>query len=330
MATYDPALYDDSVAGGDFDMAKKIFAANALEIFKQETLAWPLITKEALTGAVSKEFIKYGALSAEAHTPGATITGQTMTKDTVLIRLEDKETIAYANQSKRDALISHWDHAGALAKEAGSALAQTFDKHTLQQAILAAQTAADSVGPGGQALTSPRSAGGGTIALEYPVSSDGSKMLQDDIAEIVQKMREDNVPESEQIYCFLKYREHRVLRQDDSLLSYDFTDGQFSDKLKGKLTMVENCIVIPTNNFPQTDLSANTWPTIGGSVAYDADFRKCVAVLFTKQALAAVYAEGITAEWDWIPQTRVWQIGAAAMKGIGTYRQECAGYIAIA
>ena len=326
MADYDPALKDDSGSGTDFDLAKKEFQVNVNQAFQQTTLAWDIITKETLRGGVSKEFIKTWILTAEEHTPGAEIAGQVLEKNPVLVRAEDKETIAFANQSIRDEIISHWDAGGTLASESGKAIAQQFDKHVLQQACKAAATAASGSFPGGQTVTR---AGTLTISTAYPMSSTGSKRLQDDIGEAVQLMREDKVPESEELFCFLKYREHRVLRQDDSLLSYDYQDGALADKLRAKLLMVENVRIIPTNNFPQTDLSGNTWPTIGASVAYAADFSTHVAVIFSKSALAAVLLEGISPARDWVATRRVWQVGAAAYKGIATFRPECAARVIV-
>lgn len=323
-AAYDPTLLDTHGSGTDWDLAKKIFEANHLAKFRQQADTWNLFPKTTLTGAVSTEIIKTGLLDSEIHEPSAEITGQSLDKTPVLVRLEDKQTISYIFLSERDQLITHWDASGAMAAETASALARTCNQHVIRAIAAAAATAAVGNFPGGQALTT--AVDGATLAIAFPVSDTGSKRLQDAIGEIVQKMREDNVDTSKTKYVLLNHYLHRVLRQDDTLLSYDYQSGT-NDKLTGKLLKVEDCWILPTNDMPSA--ASYTTPTIGGTAAYNTDNSLLAALVFTTDCIKIVQSQGIVPSYDWIESRLHWQIGGRMMKGIATYRPECAGVIAI-
>ncbi len=326
MADYDPTLLDTHGSGTDFDLAKKNFAANHMAKFYQEATTWNQFPKETLTNAVSTEIIKTGLLDAEFHTPSAQITGQTMSKTPVVVRLEDLQTISYIFLSERDQLITHWDASGAMSFETGSALARLCNTHTLRAIAASAKTAAVGTFPGGQTLDSAVT--GATIAAAFPVSPEGSKLLQNAIAEIVQKMREDNVPMSGEKYVAVNHYLHRVLRQDDTLLSADYVQPGMSDKLTGKLLKVEDCWVVPTNDMPTA--ASYTTPLIASTAAYNVDNHLLAALVYTTDCIRIVQSQGIATSYDWDFSRLHWQIGGRLMKGIATYRPECAGQILIA
>jgi hypothetical protein len=212
-----------------------------------------------------------------------------------------------------------------MAFETGSALARACNTHVLRAISAAAATAAVGNFPGGQTLDTALD--GATIAIALPVSPEGSKTLQNAIAEIVQKMREDNVPMGGEKYVALNHYLHRVLRQDDTLLSADYVTGGTSDKITAKLLKVEDCWVIPTNDMPSA--ASYTTPTIGGTAAYNADNTLLAALVYTTDCIKIVQAQGIVSSYDWIEDRLHWQIGGRMLKGIATYRPECAGRILI-
>lgn len=319
---------DSNDSATAFNMAKKEFSAMTIDAWQAATVAWDLTTKKVVSGQKSAEFPKLWKMTYEVHEPGADILGQSVEKAPVVVSLEDKELASYAHETIIDRFVSHYDYRAKLAQLAGQALAQAADVHVFRALIAAAKTAASGSFPGGQQLASDRT--GATIAAAYPVSPAGSGYFQADLGEIVQKFREDNVPNSAELYCFVSPYLHRVIRQDNTLMSRDYTDAALADKLSGKLLKVEGCWIIESNNIPTTDLSADDTVTINGTGAYMVDCSDVAAVIMGPDAIATVVAEGIAPSVDWLPEKRVWQVGAAMYKGHATFRPECAGVITIA
>lgn len=326
----DRALYNDNAVSPDqFDLAKKDFCSSAVTAYERRRLVWDLVEKKQCMHRKSEEFIRTWKLDSETHLSGSEIVGQTLEKLPLTVALEDKEIVSYVRRPKLDQLIGHWNHAAVLGRETGIAIATAADRHCLQELAVGARTSGEGSFPGGQTLTTPRT---GTLPADaYPISQTGSKRFQTDLGEILQKMKEDDVDPEAEFYCFIDHYMHRVLRQDDSLMSHDYVDGALADKITGKLLKVENCWLITTNNLPSANLSANAEGiTIGGVAAYAANFTTTAGLIMGPQALATVVAGGIDPSIDWLPERRVWQIGAALLKGHKAFRLECCGEIAVA
>ncbi len=313
----------------EFGLAKKVYDANVMRFLEPALLAYSMIPTEDLGGGTSKDIILWYKATAGRHIPHSELTGQNMVKQVITLRYEDEESESVVVLSIRDQLMTHYDASGAMARSTAEAMAQLYEIHTLSEGIEAARTAAGTVSPGGQRVKESRAASA-VIATNYPLSIVGSQRLQENIRAGNLLLFEDNVPESAERYCFLKKREHDVLLCDDSLLSRDYVGEAYADKIKGKLSMVDNTWILPTNNFPQSDLSGNTFPLRSGSVVYNGNYSTTAALIMTRDALRKFELEPITPIYDWIEERRHWQIGAVGLKGLEVYRAECACEIYVA
>ena len=324
--------YTLSLTGAEatrFTAAKKTYDARVIRHLIPNIFAYAMVQAEDLMGGVSKDIIRWYKMVAHKKTDHANTPRQNLAKKIVTLTLEDDETVSATNLSKKDQMITHYDASGAMAKSAGEAMAQLYDVQTLRQAILAARTAADGNFPGGQRVSETLVT---DIAGTYPLSIVGSKKLQDNIAAAHLLMFEDDVPDSLERYWFMKKREHNVLLHDDALLSRDYVGEAFSDKIHGKLLMIDGAWIIPTNNYPQTDVSTadDETPTKNGTNAYLVDASASVACCFTSEALRKAEPEGVTGLYYWDDDRRNWTIGAVGFKTIEIYRPECAAEIYVA
>lgn len=312
-----------------FAMRKVTYDRNVIRHFLPRTFAYAMVKGEDLMGGVSKNIVRRYKMVTHKKVDHANTPRQNLIKKIVTITLEDDETISAANYSKKDEMVDHYDASGEMAAESGKAMAQLYEVQTLRQAILAARTAADGNFPGGQQVTETLVT---DIAGTYVNSVVGSKKLQDNIKEAHLLMFEDDVPEEMEKYWFMKKREHDVLMQDDTLMSTDYVGRQFADKRLGKLTMIDGAWIIPTNNYPQTDVSAadDETPTKNGTDAYLVDASDSVATCFTSLALRKAAPENITGLYYWDDDRRNWTIGAVGFKTIEIYRPECAAEIRVA
>lgn len=320
--TLDRAL--NSTGGSAFDLAKKIFLATVLNNFTKRVVAWNLTTKTPLMGAKQTETIALADLTASSHAPGTDIDGQNLSKAKRQQILEDEETIAIVHESIVDGLTSHYAYSPEVARKAGEALARTADSHILQNYVLGARTAASGDFKGGSRVQRA----GATVAAAYPVSTTGSTNLQSDLAALAQVMDEKDVPKDDR-YVFITPYLHRVLRQDNTLLSIDYVDRALADKMNRKLMKVEGFWVLETNNMPATDTSAATSPKKYGAAVYGVNALLTAAVAAQGEAVTTVHAGGIRHVNDWVPQKRVTMIGAAILKGHDIRRPECCGELHI-
>ncbi|MFA4972282.1 MAG: hypothetical protein WC683_06690 [bacterium] len=324
---YDVALQDDHGTGSFDDLAKKTFLSNVVRAFVRSLRAADFVSMAPISGKTSEDYIRIvPEVTPEIHDPNAEIAGQTLEKTVGTVRIEDKETIAAVYLSKRDALISHYDEKGETAFACGYSLAKQVDEHVLRQLIVAAQTSASGNFKGGQSVSET-----GTFATIFGITTPSvtaSKLLQTAIQKLDLQFYQDDVPENEQKVIFCRPDIKLALRQDDTLMSRDFTSPMFANKELGTLTMVEGHPVIPTNAFPRSSFTAvTTGPTKQGTYVYIPDASKVAMVVASRQALKGVMAEGVTVTIDWIPVRRSWLCTAAIMKGLDTYRPECAGIV---
>ncbi len=313
----------------NFDNAQTLFQNSLLLGFWSAPSAWDIISKLNFAGEKTQDFMAYGEAIADSHTPGAEITGQILDKKNVLVTLEDEETKSVSFMTNIDKLVTRADYTVQAGVRHGRAMLKLCDSHTLRQGVIAATTAATNTFAGGQQLASAVT--GATIAAAFPMSLAGSRKLQTAIGEIVQGMHDDDVPDEEEKFVFLSNYLHRVLRQDNTLLSEDYVGGtSLSDKLTGKLLKVEDCWIIRTNNMPTADLSGGTTPIILGSAAYAVDCSKVAAIVMSRDALGAGVAGPIESGIFWDETRRIYRVGGFMLKGIATLEPRLSGVIKIA
>ena len=312
-----------------YEAAKKVYDANVILHFLPNTFAYAMVQTEDLMGGVSKDILRWYKMVTHKKVDHGQTAKQTLDKKIVTLRLEDEETTSAANISKKDEMIVHYDANHAIARSAGEAMAQLYDVQTLRQNILAARTAADGNFPGGTQVSETLVT---DIAGTYAMSIVGSKKLQGNIKEAHRTMFTKDVPDSLEKYWFMQKREHDVLMEDDTLMSRDYVGEMFSDKIRGKLTMIDGAWIIPTNNYPQADYSvadADT-PTKNEVDAYLVDASKSVACCMTSEAMRKSEPEAVSGLYYWDDDHRNWTIGAVGFKTIEIYRPECAAEIIVA
>lgn len=329
MATtpLDRSLLNDNGAGLDWDLARIDFITDVLRLFDRRPLAWDLVRKKAvMQGKKSDEFIRHFLLTEDEHVPGAELDTQTLEKANLLVSLEDAERQVTVRQSIVDKFISHINDESELALQAVRAQERMLAQHTLRALTAAARAAAVGSFPTG--TTTSRA--GATFAIAYPMTTDGSVKFQENLATVRRGMLENDMEPDTEMFCFCTHRMRDVLRQDNSLLSSDY-DGQAfgNSKILGRLMRVESIWIMPTNNMPQTDLSAETKPKIRGTTVYNVNNALTAGLIMTPESLAAVWTGGIMPYVDWLPERRSTNIGAATFKGINTFRPEASGEITI-
>ena len=112
------------------DLYLKLFSGEMFTGFQRETIARDLVMKRTLTNGKSLQFIYTGRTSAEYHTPGNSILGNSdktppVAEKTITV---DDLLISSAFVYELDETLSHYELRGEISKKIGYALAEKYDR----------------------------------------------------------------------------------------------------------------------------------------------------------------------------------------------------------
>ena len=129
--------------GGARELYLKLFSGEMFKGFQRNTIARDLVMKRTLTNGKSLQFIFTGRTTAEYHTPGNSILGnsdgappvaeKTITCDDLLI----SSAFVY----ELDETLAHYDLRGEISKKIGYALAEKYDRKIFRSITKAAREA---------------------------------------------------------------------------------------------------------------------------------------------------------------------------------------------
>ena len=154
----------------------KLFSGEMFKGFQRNTIARDLVMKRTLTNGKSLQFIFTGRTTAEYHTPGNSILGNSdgappVAEKTVTI---DDLLISSAFVYELDETLAHYELRGEISKKIGYALAEKYDRKIFRSITKAARqaspiTKANFIEPGG---TQIKVGAAGTNADQaYPATS---------------------------------------------------------------------------------------------------------------------------------------------------------------
>ena len=143
-------------AGDKRALFLKLFSGEMFKGFQRNTIARDLVMKRTLTNGKSLQFIFTGRTSAEYHTPGNSILGNSDSAPPVAEKTItcDDLLISSAFVYELDETLAHYDLRGEISAKIGYALAEKYDRKIFRSITKAARqaspiTKANFVEPGG-------------------------------------------------------------------------------------------------------------------------------------------------------------------------------------
>jgi len=134
----------------------KLFSGEMFKGFQRDAIARDLVMKRTLKGGKSLQFIYTGRTTAEYHTPGNSILGNTDKTPPVAEKTItcDDLLISSAFVYELDEVLAHYDLRGEISRKIGYALAEKYDRLIFRAIAKGARqaspvTAASFVEPGG-------------------------------------------------------------------------------------------------------------------------------------------------------------------------------------
>jgi len=203
-----------------------------------------------ITSGKSATFPAIGRSSAEYHTIGAELTGNTVNQNEVIITA-DAQMVAHEFIAEWDELLNHFETQSIIASEQGKALATQTDRHLLIEHYNGSQASATVTGL----------AGGSTITDANLISGTDTTRVQaliDAFRASAQQLDENDAPD-EGRYAVLRPEDYYLLvntaqTSGFSAINADYgTSGGLAD---GKVFRIDGIDICKTNNLPSTNLAA--------------------------------------------------------------------------
>jgi hypothetical protein len=138
------------------DLYLKLFSGEMFKGFQHNAIARDLVMKRTLTNGKSLQFVYTGHTTAEYHTPGTSILGNSDSSPPVAEKTitVDDLLISSAFVYELDETLAHYELRGEISKKIGYALAQKYDRFIFRALTRGARkthpiTKANFVEPGG-------------------------------------------------------------------------------------------------------------------------------------------------------------------------------------
>lgn len=297
---------------GDVDaIFLKLFLGEVLTAFSRATVARSRQVIRSIKNGKSASFPATWKATASYHTPGNFVGGQVINSAERVIVIDD-QLIASVWVASIDEAKAQWDFRSEYSKQLGEALAQAFDKNSLQVMILAARAAATVTG-----------GNGGTQITAATARTDADALVQA-IFDAAQALDEKDVPSTER-YCYVLPAQYYLLVNSSSkAINRDYNatgaNGSIADGVIMRIAGVE---IVKTNNLPQTNV-------ITGPAAYQGDFTNTAALVCQRGAMGTVQLVAMSGEMDYHSEYQSTLLLSKYAIGHGILRPECSVEIKVA
>lgn len=270
----------------------KVFAGEVLTAFQKKQIMMDKHMVRTISAGKSAQFPATGVASAEYHTPGNEILGNTINHNEVVITIDDL-LIAHSFIANIDEAKNHYDVRSIYSTELGQALANQMDAHVLQTVALAARETTPNVtgGNAGKVIYTDDAALSGT-----PNFATSGSDLAAAIFLAAQTLDEKDVPEDNR-YAVVKPQQYYNLVQSTDVINRDW--GGKGAYAEGEVLRVAGINIVKANNLPTTNI-ANGTVGAGTGNKYAGDFTNLSALVFHKSAAGTVKLMdlGMESEYD--------------------------------
>lgn len=295
---------DNNTAGTPTVNFLKVYGGEVMAAFDEANITADKHMIRSIKSGKSASFPATWKVTAAYHTPGAEIVGQTSNISERVISIDDL-LISDVFLANIDEAMSHFEVRGEYSRQTGLTLANKWDTNVLQLAVLAARASATVTGAYGGATSTS------TTTLYKTSASD----LAAGIFLAMQNFDEKDIPESDPRFCVVKPAQYYLLAQNTTVINKDWGGaGSYSE---GNILKVGGAPIIKSNHLPTTNVAS-------GPAAYQGDFTKTAAAIFTKAAVGTVKLLDLAMEMEYDVRRQGTLIVSKYAVGHGILRPECA------
>lgn len=294
-------------AGDDKALFLKQYAGEVLSAFTENNVMASRSMSRTITNGKSAQFPATWKAVASYHTPGDMIVGQTLNSNERVISIDDMLTSPVFIASIDEAM-SHYEFRAEYTKQAGAALARTFDKNLFQVALLAARASATVTGGNGGTQITAASALTNADAL-VAAAFDAAQALD-----------EKDVPGGDRFMAVKPDQYYNLVNSSSRAVHRDYIQGQAGSNGgvdSGLIMRIAGLEIVKTNNLPQANVTT-------GPAAYQGNFTTVAGLVWHRSAVGTVKLIDLAVEMDYLIQNQGTLIVAKYAVGHGILRPESA------
>lgn len=276
------------------------------------------------TSTISNRGISKAKLQKIA--PGTTPPPSTEPHTSKIFLKIDTVIIARNAEPMLDEFQTDFDYQGEVAREQGQEIANMYDETFFIMAAKAAKTA-DS--PYGTAAQMPGHKGGNVVTLDTATDYKDPAKIYQKIAELVEKFLEKDVrPNEEDFILVLQPSSFVALMQAEYISNGEYVTSAGETLNTKYMFHAFGVPVITSNNavFGKT-ITDHLLSNDTNGKAYDGDFTKVVAQMFSPRALLAGSTIPVTSKIFFDDLSKLWFIDSWLAFGVTINRTEYAGVI---
>lgn len=276
------------------------------------------------TSTISNRGISKAKLQKIA--PGTTPPPSTEPHTSKIFLKIDTVIIARNAEPMLDEFQTDFDYQGEVAREQGQEIANMYDETFF---IMAAKAAKTVNSPYGTAVQMPGHKGGNVVTLATATDYKDPAKIYQKIAELVEKFLEKDVrPNEEDFILVLQPSSFVALMQADYISNGEYVTSAGETLNTKYMFHAFGVPVITSNNavFGKT-ITDHLLSNDTNSKAYDGDFTKVVAQMFSPRALLAGSTIPVTSKIFFDDLSKLWFIDSWLAFGVTINRTEYAGVI---
>ena len=217
-----------------------------------------------------------------------------------------------------------------VANEQGKEIAKFRDQAFLIQALRAARLA-NSAYANGAAGKPAGHAGGSTQTLATLADSQDPAKLYAALTSLLVKMEQKDVdPRSDDVVIVVRPAVYNTLIQAEQLVNTQYVTASGNKVNDGWVLKTAGVPVFSSNNLPNSNITAHHLSNAFNGNAYDGDFSKTLAAVFSPRAIMAGETIPVTSDVFFDKLYKSWVVDSHLAFAVGPNRAEYAAELAIA
>ncbi len=289
----------------------KVFAGEVMTAFNAGNATFNRHIVRTIASGKSAQFPILGRTSASYFTPGSELLGNLIKSNEKIISINGM-LVAHEFLDDLDEAMSHFDVRSHYAREMGSALQTSWDKHVFQTIVQAAQTTTPSVDSEANMV--------GSIITSANSGTDADTLIAA-IFSARQKLDEKNVPQGDR-YVAVSPAGYTLLSNSSKVQNVDWGNGGNGSTSTGRVMKVADLEVVMSNNLPTTEIT--TGVAAGTDARHAVDARNTTALVWQKSAVGTVKLKDLSFRTDYDPRRLGTLMVAKYATGHGVLRPEAA------
>lgn len=217
-----------------------------------------------------------------------------------------------------------------VANEQGKEIAKFRDQAFLIQALRAARLASSAYA-NGQAGKPAGHSGGSTQTLATLADSQDPAKLYAALTSLLVKMENKDVdPRSDDVVIVVRPAVYNTLIQAEQLVNTQYVTASGNKVNDGWVLKTAGVPVFSSNNLPNSNITGHHLSNAFNGNAYDGDFSKTIAAVFSPRAIMAGETIPVTSDVFFDKLYKSWVVDSHLAFAVGPNRAEYAAELAIA